>query len=573
MFMKGRRRLYRMHAVYHVDSKIVNKDILPIELSIEQFKKSHLFGDALRVTATLQVVNHCTRQKFRGYTKQWCNNRRHDSHLSLFYDETLTPRTVISERAMSEARCYSVRYNYDKKSLIIKGPDIVVDVEYSLTIRHKSIASISRSSTTTETTESINNIRCSNSSKCTFKLKDRSSGLEDAMESAFCYTPGHVQVHIRYRPHPYRKIMVQHRRHQEFYLTDHEIRPCSHILVFKDRRFIVDDEPYSISYSVDESSHSCEEIEIYGTPFEYGQVIFSLKDDDRAGFLDCGNVEMILTDGIRSTNIDPSETDKYSCVIPNSYAHKRPWRRKMKKLMMGAQSFILSPMDTSWIPEWELQGLVPCTIIQCVDRVKKEYRIEPHFESLIALRNEEFEEYIALEQQLTEIKSKTLIVKTFNPVDHSWRSLGLSSNQVTQYWRNRGLYVAEGITIPEMKDEYHKYYSKWCLVHDEFISYLIRRARISLKLLSFELDRLRVWRDAYNDPTLRCIQEGLDIVSVLKHADSRRNLEHTIHQLTSKYRGKLHDFTYPMSVDGRALVMKGRPMQQLKKWETEIERR
>eukprot|EP00915_Cephaloidophora_sp_WS-2016_P006814 GHVH01009192.1.p1 GENE.GHVH01009192.1~~GHVH01009192.1.p1 ORF type:complete len:1301 (+),score=114.14 GHVH01009192.1:1100-5002(+) len=158
---------------------------LPIQIPLKDFFTLHRTRFPLKPVATIQIMNHRTRGLTTGTAQT--DLSPHDSILSLYHDPELIPESG-TVKLKQEGRGYTIKYSPLKRSIVVRGPEIMADGHYQLTFKHATLTSPDEHDDDTSP-------------------RTAAVGVHRSIE-VVARTAGRVDVELQHPPHPYRMAKV-----------------------------------------------------------------------------------------------------------------------------------------------------------------------------------------------------------------------------------------------------------------------------------------------------------------------------------------------------------------------------
>lgn len=480
-----------------------------------------------RLVATIQIVNHTYRANAAGLPA--LDNSDHDSFLSLYAsDEFFPPPAKLKLRRNGQA--YSVRYDPELSQLVVRGPGIMAQKRYALKTTH----------TQPNKRDMYMNAHPPFDDVSEDAPPAKTNSVKGHAE-VICETPGSLRVEVPSDSPPdlYKPIEIHTPSGASHILDPAQIKvhfdsDCGEMFL-RFQEFQLSPMAYKIDWSV--TPAVCPPVDVQGVAADNGMVIFNLGN--AAQTPDMTQWMTLRDDSGAVIDIDPTETDSYQFFFPEKAS-------TLMENLTGRFQALMSFFKSEESGAGFMEEPIPCTVVQCVNPVERIFRVDPNFQ----------EGYKVLNARVQEFRGRQFACEYPEALPVLWQTL-MRPQEYIDFWREFNVNVVDEfgtlrdpLSADEESNPLFRASTKEIVQGEsELKRELSRRLDARIHDVQMQMDKLRIWIRAYNDPLLHTTQLEKDAAEWTMQNDERVEAYATqIKAQKSQYEAFADNFVYPCNV-------------------------
>eukprot|EP01053_Blabericola_migrator_P009690 Blabericola_migrator_1__9689@NODE_52_length_16271_cov_146_860775_g48_i0_p1_GENE_NODE_52_length_16271_cov_146_860775_g48_i0NODE_52_length_16271_cov_146_860775_g48_i0_p1_ORF_typecomplete_len3312_score546_95C2/PF00168_30/7_3e16C2/PF00168_30/0_75MORN/PF02493_20/3_1e02MORN/PF02493_20/38MORN/PF02493_20/0_12MORN/PF02493_20/0_29MORN/PF02493_20/15MORN/PF02493_20/44MORN/PF02493_20/3_7e02MORN/PF02493_20/1_9MORN/PF02493_20/0_00039MORN/PF02493_20/0_71PipA/PF07108_11/1_4PipA/PF07108_11/1_1e03_NODE_52_length_1 len=518
-------------------SRVENLRSLPVQVPFHQLLGD--VGEALqlntegtidRLVATIQIVNHTIRANAAGLAA--LKTPTHDSYLSLYASEEFFP-SPGKIKLRRNGHTYSIRYDPENNQLVVRGPAIVHGRKYYLRTAAEQPSRREMYQNAHKPLESISDDS---------SLPSVSPGT--ATCRAVCESPGSLRVDIANNQPPdlYKDINIETPTGAHYVVDPNQIKvhydkDCGEMLL-RYQELSMHPQPYIVTYSV-RPPHDLP-VDAEGTAVSNGCVYFPLIHDD------CPVFDTWLT--MRDENgavidIDPKQTDAYQFFFPE----KAPASTvgAMCNILVGRGKAVWSFLRGRDTGAGVTEEPIPCTVVQCVNPIDRVYRVDPNFVEAYRVRN----------ARVHELRARQAATENSEALPSLCESL-MTPSEYVQFWKSQGVHVVDEagqmhdpLVVDQETPAFQDKYKQIAVGEAQLRQLIYDRLESRIQETLEQMEKVRVWIRAYNDPELHTTQLERDLADWSMRPDDEISAKlASLKAQKAAYEKQASNFVYPCNI-------------------------
>ncbi|EZG43613.1 MORN repeat protein [Gregarina niphandrodes] len=500
------------------------------------------------LVATIQVVNHTLRANNAGLSAT--DKNEHDSFLSLYAQEEFlpTPGKVLLRK---EGHTYSVRFDANQQRLTVRGPSIVANKTY--TLRTSKTGSHARK-------DMYINGRNPDDSVSSGSATLHPAPAKAAAGVATCEAPGALRLAVppEHTPWMHKTFLVRPTREPN--ATAFEIDP-EEIKVYYDKdcgelylrhEDLTADQEYEVEWFV--YPDAPEPVDASARADENGAVQFDVEPE----MPDLRSWMVLRDESGAVVDIDPAMTDAYQFFFPE--AKPSVWQT-----LTGHMAALASMIRGGDKEAEAMEEPIPCTVVQCVNPLQKVYRVDPNFGEGLKILNARIHEFRA-RQRACEVNEN---------IASLWPTL-MKATDYLDFWKARGVDATDAfgnlidpLAEPAHVEAFHSHLQRIAEGENDLRRTLSQLLDEKVEQLTTQIEAVRVWMRAYEDPLLHTAQLQADLNDWSMHPDddgSASSAQLVLQSQKALYSARLSGFFYPCNVPDALLSKRPNLAAQFRVW-------
>eukprot|EP01054_Gregarina_sp_Poly1_P003455 Gregarina_sp_Poly_1__3454@NODE_1_length_32023_cov_193_025347_g0_i0_p2_GENE_NODE_1_length_32023_cov_193_025347_g0_i0NODE_1_length_32023_cov_193_025347_g0_i0_p2_ORF_typecomplete_len3260_score441_33MORN/PF02493_20/2_5e02MORN/PF02493_20/0_011MORN/PF02493_20/9_5MORN/PF02493_20/6_7e02MORN/PF02493_20/1_9e03MORN/PF02493_20/6_6MORN/PF02493_20/0_94MORN/PF02493_20/9_4e03MORN/PF02493_20/3_3e06MORN/PF02493_20/3_5MORN/PF02493_20/1_9e02MORN/PF02493_20/0_0024MORN/PF02493_20/0_00027MORN/PF02493_20/0_024C2/PF0016 len=554
---KNRLRLHKTLVVHGGigDSRVQNLRSLPVQVPFYQLFRDvegapflNTEGAISRLVATVQVVNHTFRANAAGLPS--LKDSTHDSFLSLYASPDFFPPPG-KIRLRRSGHTYSIRYDPEHSQLVVRGPAVVTGRKYFL-----------RTSQTQPSRQEMyqNAQRPTDIVSEDSSLPHTSGAVGSA--NAFCENPGALRVSVppTQTPDLYKDISVETPTGAHYVIDPNQIKvhydaDCGEMFL-RFQEFMVHPQPYRITWNIRPMTRPA--IDCVGTATSNGCVYFPVKHEE------CPDLDswVSMKDETGAViDIDPKQTDAYQFFFPEKPASSAV--SGVFNTLVGRTKAVWSFLRGEDVGAGVTEEPIPCTVVQCVNPVDRVYRVDPNFLEAFRVRNARVHELRARQQATENSEALPMLCQSL-----------MTPQEYVSFWKKLGVNIVDEsgalhdpLAIDQDVPAFHDKYKQIAIGDSQIRQVLSDKIEQRIQETLEQMEKIRIWIRAYNDPELHTTQLERDLADwSLRPAGEISDKLKNLKAQKAAYERHAENFVYPCNVPDVFLAKRPNLAAQFRVW-------
>eukprot|EP00915_Cephaloidophora_sp_WS-2016_P010476 GHVH01015327.1.p1 GENE.GHVH01015327.1~~GHVH01015327.1.p1 ORF type:complete len:3214 (+),score=431.26 GHVH01015327.1:218-9859(+) len=518
---------------------------LPVQLPFSDLYHGNS-TELSRLAATFQIVNHGGHR----YPKRHSHWDDDDSFLSFYTDPRFVPR-MGELRDSFKGHGYSVRYSAEQHSLVIRGPGLKPGFDYS----------IRTSSSSPPTPDGYTEA----SSQGHSDLSSEHSLTPSTSVEVHCSKHGRLVVQVPHGKAPDLNSEIEvypPYGAEKFLIRGQQSRidwdPHHREMNLYSRHAVALNDPYRVVWNV---AVKGKRFNVEGVQCTMPNIIIAKLPEDQKN-PNLNDFIAVRDHDNHCIDIDPRDTDAHQFNIPD--IGLSGVGRGFARLAYRPSEFSRQIVGQERIDD-VVSSPIPCTVVQCVNPIEREFRVEPNFAEGIKILTSKKEELYAHKQGLD---SPEHLAMTSMVV--------MSSSEFIDFWKTHGLDITErGRWLnPFIESSHSIFRGKSGLVRT--ISGKLRQeldgrfARL-IGQINQQINTLNLWAKAYADPQLMSLQQKRDEADWnMAEVDDMMDIAEALTKHKAQYEASIPNFQFPMVVYDRLISRKPNLAAQYACWQVQV---